>query len=184
MSNPIHWQQTRKEKTMGKSSIPQKRLIDLEAPPHIPPGAKVLVHTGKGNISFDDPRINWSGFLRFHTNTSYDIIGMVSEDISGQILNANVLDWLLTHKDQIEKLRAMQPPRIYASPNSVVVFGGTIYSWDENDSLENTGYEPSDRFVRGLHFNGDDWVCVSCEAESYVSGDAGIILPHIALLET
>lgn len=115
----------------------QKLIIDCDAQPSCPKDLTIHYHRKHGNVEWSAAKFTKQKYLYLleEQKNGKSLVGTkLREELKGKsVMNACVLDWLLTHPDQIP----------YFWKGKSIFFWGTIYS-DSCDSLS----------VRYLHFNG------------------------------
>lgn len=136
----------------NQTALPPENIINCDARPTVPENLKLSSHQPGGQFVWDPTKVELflapgqqrgaDGSWQIEKTTN---IRLALENAPKQPLNANVLDWLLAHPEQI--------PETWKSKN--VLFWGTIYS----DIL-------SGQHVRYLHWHTYHWVSRECDINS------------------
>lgn len=118
---------------------PWPALIDLDADPLVPDGLTVTEHQKGGQWLFDPKQIELFLDVVVQNGGTYDSALELRHSVRGKpVLNANALDWLLTHQEQIPE----------AWMEMTVYFWGTIYEGAMGPC------------VRGIYYDRGRWEAI------------------------
>lgn len=139
------------------SNAAEELLIDLDAALFVPDGWTVEEHRKGGVFRWNASRVDL--YISDVQRNGGRIIGdkLRISAVSGPILNANVLDYLLAHPRHIPKIWR----NMAITHGKTIHFFGTVYR-----RAQRTAFEENPMCVRGLCWHDDGW----CESQVWLSG--------------